>query len=213
MLALMRRGVQLTVRQEQVLGYYKDYQRQTGFLPTLQEAADHFGFKSRNAVRQHLRLIEKKGAVHRVPGRARALEFVRPDGRNDPVSVRVPLLGNIAAGNPVIAHQDAEALLDLPIHLFRGSQLFALHVKGISMKDAGILDGDIAVLDGGREIKEGAIAAVLIEDETTLKRVYHTREGLVLKAENQAFRDIKITASEAQRARVLGWLVGIIRKV
>jgi repressor LexA len=196
-----------------VLAFFKDRQRQTGIVPTLREAADHFRIKSPNAVRQHLCLIEKKGFVHRVPGRARALEFVRPDGRSDPDSVRVPLLGNIPAGNPVIAHQDAEALLDLPTHLFPGSQLFALHVHGTSMQGAGILDGDIAVLDAGRELKEGAIAAVLIEDEATLKRVYHTREGLVLKAENQAFLDIKIAASEAQRVRVLGVLVGIMRKV
>jgi repressor LexA len=81
------------------------------------------------------------------------------------------------------------------------------------MQGAGILNGDIAVLDSGRELKEGAIAAVLIEDEATLKRVYYTREGLVLKAENRAFRDIKIAATEAQQPRVLGVLVGILRKV
>ena len=86
-------------------------------------------------------------------------------------------------------------------------------IRSEQFDHAGILDGDIAVLDAGRELKEGAIAAVLIEDEATLKRVYHTREGLVLKAENQAFLDIKIAASEAQRVRVLGVLVGIMRKV
>jgi repressor LexA len=122
-------------------------------------------------------------------------------------------LGKIPAGNPAIAYEDAEALLNLPVHLFRGSQLFALHVQGTSMKDAGILDGDIAVLDGGSEAIGGAIAAVLNEDEATLKRVYHTREALVLKAENQAFPDIKISVTEAQQPRVLGVLVGILRKV
>ena len=75
--------------------------------------------------------------------------------------VRVPLLGNIPAGNLAIAYEDAEELLNLPVHLFRGSQLFALRVQGTSMKDAGILDGDIAVLDGTPEVREGAIAAVL----------------------------------------------------
>lgn len=201
------------MRQEQILAYYKDHQRQTGILPTLQEAADHFGFKSPNAVSQHLRLAEKKGAVHRLPRRSRALEFVRGDSWGDPDWVRVPLLGNIPAGNPAVAYEDAEEVLTLPVGLFRGNQLFALRVHGTSMQGAAILDGDIAVLDAGRELEEGAIAAVLIEDEATLKRVYHTREELVLKAENQAFLDIRIAASETQRLRVLGVLVGIMRKV
>jgi len=209
----MGRNPELTVRQGQILAYYKDHQRQTGIFPTLQEAADHFGFKSPNAVSQHLRLAEKKGVVRRLPGRSRALEFVRGDGWGDPDWVRVPLLGNIPAGNPAVAYEDADEVLTLPVRLFRGNQLFVLRVHGTSMQGAGILNGDMAVLDSGRELKEGAIAAVLIEDEATLKRVYHTREGLVLKAENRAFRDIKIAATEAQQPRVLGVLVGILRKV
>jgi len=209
----MRRSAQLTIRQEQILTYYEDRQRQTGILPTLQEAADYFGFKSRNAVREHLRLIEKKGAVRRLPGRTRALEFVRRDSGSDPDRVRVPLLGSIPAGDLATAYEDAERLLNLPASLFRGNRLFALRVRGRSMEGAGILDGDIAVLNEAPEATEGAIAAVMIEDEATLKRVYHTREALVLKAENQAFRDILIPANEARRPRVLGVLVGILRKV
>jgi repressor LexA len=209
----MHPSVELTVRQEQILNYYKDRQRQSGIFPTLQEAADYFGFKSRNAVRQHLRLIEKKGALHRVPGRSRALELLRPDDRSDSDWVRVPLIGTIPAGNLATAYEDAEELLNLPANFFRGHQLFALRVRGTSMEGAGILHGDIAVLDETPDVREGAIAAVLIEDEATLKRVYHTPEALVLKAENQAFRDTRIAASESQQPRVLGVLVGILRKV
>ena len=209
----MQRNVQLTVRQEQIVRYCKDRQRQTGIFPTLQEAADHFGFKSRNAVRQHLRLIEKKGVLRRVPGRSRALELLRPDDRTDPDGVRVPLIGTIPAGNLAIAYEDAEELLNLPASYFCGHQLFALRVRGTSMEGAGILHGDIAVLDKTPDVREGAIAAVLIEDEATLKRVYHTPEALILKAENQAFRDIRIATSESQQPRVLGVLVGILRKV
>jgi repressor LexA len=205
--------LELTVRQEQILRYYRDRQQQTGILPTLQEAADHFRFKSRNAVRQHLRLIEKKGALHRVPGRSRALEFLRRDNRGDPDWVRVPLIGTIPAGNLATAYEDAEELLNLPTNLFHGHQLFALRVRGTSMERAGILHGDVAVLDEAPDVREGAIAAVLVEDEATLKRVYHTRGALVLKAENPAFRDIKIAPNEAQRPRLLGVLVGILRKV
>jgi len=203
----------LTVRQRQVLAFVEDRQQQTGFAPTLQETATHFGFKSPNSVRQHLRLMEKKGFVHRVPGRSRTLTVVRRDGPGDPDLVRVPLLGRIPAGNPVVAHEEAETLLTLPAHLFRGSQLFALRVHGDSMQGAGILNGDIAVLDAKPEVKDGGIAAVLIEDEGTLKRVYRRPEGLLLKAENPAFRDLEVAAREADRARILGVLVGVVRKV
>jgi len=209
----MLEAVQLTARQKQVFAFYKDQHRQTGIFPTLREVANHFGIKSLNAVRQHLRLIEKKGVMHRIPGRARAMEFVEHEVASDPESVRVPLLGRIPAGRPVIAFEDAEELLSVPARLFGGNQLFALRVRGTSMQGAAILNGDIVVLDGAREVKEGEIAAVLIEDEATLKRVYHTPEALVLKAENQAFLDIRIAASESQQPRVLGVLVGILRKV
>jgi repressor LexA len=209
----MSRTARLTARQKEVLAFVEDRQRRTGFAPTLQETAKHFGFRSPNSVRQHFRLIEKKGFVHRVPGRSRALVVVRFDGGGESDSVRVPLLGRIPAGHPLVAHEDTETLLTLPAHLFRGSQLFALRVHGNSMKGAGILNGDVAVLDAAPEVRDGAIAAVLIEDEATLKRVYRRPEGLLLKAENPTFRDIEVAASEAQRARVVGVLVGVVRKV
>jgi repressor LexA len=203
----------LTTRQEQVLAFYWNRQRETGFVPTLQEVADHFGFKSPNSVRQHVRLIEKKGFVHRSPGRSRALVLVRQENPDDSGSVRVPLLGRIPAGAPAIAQEDMEALLTLPAHLFHGSRLFALRVRGTSMNGAGILDGDIAVLDAERDATNGAIAAVRIEDDATLKRVYRRRNELSLRADNPAFPEIKVLATDSQHVQILGLLVGIVRKV
>src|SRR6267154_1470961 len=101
---MMLQTEKLTTRQRQVLTFIKDRRRQNGFVPTLQETAKHFGFKSPNSVRQHLRLIEKKGLLHRVPGRSRALVVVEPDGAADPELVRVPVLGRVQAGDPVLAH-------------------------------------------------------------------------------------------------------------
>ena len=209
----MIRSVQLTARQEEILKFYSDRQQQTGILPTLQEVADHFGFKSRNAVREHLRLLELKGAIRRIHTRARALEILSRDIRKDPGVARVPLLGTIPAGNLSAAFEDAEEVLNLQTGLFRGHHPFALHVRGTSMEEAGILNGDIAVLDESLEAEQGAIAAVLIEDEATLKRVYHTLGAVVLKAENPSFPDIEIGANEAQEPRVLGVLVGILRRI
>lgn len=163
-------------------------------------------------MREHLRLIEKKGFLRKEPGRFRALTLVGPNS-DDVSSVRVPVLGRIAAGLPIVATQDAETILDLPVSLFHGVGLFALRVKGDSMSGAGILSGDFAVLATKPEVKDGAIAAVVIEDEATLKRVYRKAGSLVLRAENPAFADIEIPAVHSERARVVGQLVGIIRAV
>ncbi len=179
--------VALTTRQEQVLAFYQNRLRETGFAPTLQEAADHFGFKSLNSVRQHLCLIEKKGFVHRLSGRSGALVLDRQETLGDSGSVHVPLLGRISAGPPAVAQEDIDAVLALPANLFRGERLFALRVRGTSMNGAGILDGDFAVLDAKPEVRNGAIAAVRIDDDATLKRVYRSRNELSLKAENPAF--------------------------
>jgi len=203
----------LTYRQQQVLGFVQSRHRENGLVPTLQEIADHLGLKSPNSVRQHLRLIEKKGFVQRIPGRSRGLMLPRPEDQNQSGSVSVPLLGRIQAGMPVLAQEEAEEHLTLPAQLFRGRGLFALRVRGTSMNAAGILDGDMAVLDEKREVKNGSIAAVLIEDDATLKRVYRTRRGLSLKADNPTFPEINLQASDARRVRILGLLVGIVRRV
>jgi repressor LexA len=164
-------------------------------------------------VRQHFQLIENKGFLRRVPGRSRGLVVVRLKPGDGAASVYVPLLGRVPAGPPLLAQEDTEAVLTLPAQMFHGSQLFALRVHGDSMKGAGILNGDIAVLDAIPEAKDGQIAAVLIEDEATLKRVYRRPQGLLLKAENPTVRDIEIPAGEAEQVHVSGVLIGIVRKV
>ena len=204
----------LTSRQEQVLAFVEDRQRTTGFAPTLQETAKHFGFKSPNSVRQHLRLMEKKGFLHRVPGRSRALVVHRIAAQKDSDDVvHVPLFGRIPAGTPNLAYEDSGTTVALSSHLFRGNQLFALTVHGRSMEGAGILNGDIAILDATNEVDNGAVGAVLIGEEATLKRVCRSAKGLLLRAENPDYKDIEVDISEAEATRVIGLLVGIVRKV
>jgi repressor LexA len=209
----MWRTAQLTNRQKQVLAFVEDSVRRTGFAPSLQETADHFRFKSANSVRQHLRLIEKKGFLHRVPGRSRALVIVRRQEQNDAEFVRVPLLGKIPAGTPMTAFENSDALLTLPSVLFRGDQLFALRVHGTSMIGAGILDGDIAILDATKHVENGEISAVMIGDEATLKRVYRKPAGLLLKPENPEFPDIHVKSHDKRQVKVVGVLVGVVRKI
>jgi repressor LexA len=204
---------ELTDRQKEILAFIEERQRTAGFAPTLKETAAHFGFRSENSVRQHLRLIENKGRVKRVPHRSRALVVKRIKGQARFGFVRVPLLGNIAAGNPLWATEKFESVLEFPAQLFRGNELFALRVKGQSMEGAGILGGDLAILDAALEVRSGGIGAVLIEDEATLKYVHRGKRRLVLKAANPVFPDIEVDLDRLNRVRVMGSLVGVVRSI
>ena len=204
---------ELTDRQREILSFIEERQRTAGFAPTLKETAAHFGFRSANSVRQHLRLIENKGRVKRVPGRSRALVVPEIRGRARSGFVRVPLVGRIAAGNPILATENVESTLEFPAQLFRGAELFALRVNGQSMESAGILGGDLAILDAAVEVRSGGIGAVLIEDEATLKYVHRGRRRLVLKAANPAFPDIEVDLDRLDHVRVMGSLVGVVRSI
>jgi len=125
--------------------------------------------------------------------------------------VRVPLLGSIPAGEPCSAVEEVEEILHLPRVHFRGEGLFALRVRGDSMNGAGILDGDIAVLDADREAVDGSIAAVVLDDEATLKRLYRSNGGLKLIAENPAYFVRDIPRAQVSSVRVAGVFVGLIR--
>lgn len=192
----------LTSRQKEVLSFIEERQKNAAFAPTLEETVKPFGFKSPNSVRHHLRLIEKTGLLHRVQGRSRALVVAKPRRRTHMGSVRVPLLGRIAAGIAMLAAENADTQLEFPAKLFRGSQLFALRVQGASMEGAGILSGDVAIFDKSSEVKDGAIAAVLIGEEATLKRTCRPSGKLMLKADNPAVYAIEIAKSDCNEVRV-----------
>ena len=204
-------GRELTERQREILTFIEERQRSAGFAPTLKETAAHFGFRSANSVRQHLRLIENKGRVKRVPRRSRALVVQGAKGRARSGWLRIPLLGTIAAGNPILATENVESTFEFPAQFFRGIELFALRVKGQSMERAGILDGDLAILDAAVEVSSGGIGAVLIGDEATLKYVHHRGRNLVLMAANPDFPNIEIDPDDSQRVRLMGSLVGVVR--
>lgn len=175
-------------------------------MPTHREIAARFGFASPNSVRSHLRLMEKKGMVARSPGKARSLKLTisLPSG--------IPVLGRVAAGEPQEAFQNIEEFLPLSPQLFRGRELFALRVKGDSMKDAGILPGDIAVMNRQPDVADGEIAAVLLEDDATLKFVYRRDGRVVLRGANPAFTDIVVSREDSRSLCILGKYVGLIRR-
>ncbi len=204
---------ELTDKQAAVLDFIEQYHRDRQTSPTLDEIREHFGLKSLSSVRTHLRLIEQKGYLAREAGKARSLKVLRPDGAwPKDASVSVPLLGRIAAGMPIFALEHVEDMLALPRLFFRGRKLFAVRVEGESMVGAGILDGDVAVIRAQTDCEDGAIAAVVLDEEATLKRVYRTPEGLTLRAENPAFPDRLISKENGGRSvRIAGVLAGVIR--
>jgi len=194
-----------TERQRQISSFLNSESRKRGIAPTQREIAEHFGFASLNSVRSHLRLMEKKGMLNRLPGKARGLTLKhRP-------AAGIPLVGHIAAGDPQVAFQDPEEIIPVSPELFPGSELFALRVKGESMKHAGILPGDIAVMNRQSEVADGEIAAVLLDDEATLKYLYRRGGTVLLRGANPAFPDIVIREDGQRSVYVLGKYVGLIR--
>lgn len=180
----------------------------------MKEVARHFGWSSTSTAQQHLEALVKKGRLARTPKSPRSLRVIKPlRGVRSDQTVAVPLVGRIAAGSPIFALEEPEEVLALPRALFGGSSLFALRVKGDSMIDAGIFDGDIAVLRSGPDFSDGNIAAVVVDEEATLKRVFKTKSGVRLHAENPAYPDRIVTSEQIKQSfRLAGVLVGTIRR-
>ncbi len=201
---------ELTEKQSKIYEFIVACQVENSYPPTQAEIRDHFGYGSNTAVHNHLVLIEKKGYIRLNCGKARGIQLVAAqDSRRQENSI--PLLGRIAAGVPTWAEQNIEDHLSIPPALFGGGELFALHVSGDSMIGAGINNDDIAIIKKRDWVENGEIAAVLIDQEATLKRIYRSSELLVLKAENPDFKDLKYSKGENSLIRILGRYQGIIR--
>jgi repressor LexA len=204
----------LTNIQSKVLAFVEQSSAQNGRPPTITEVARQFGWSSTSTAQQHLKALEKKGRMTRTPNSARSIRVIKPLREvGSGQIVAVPLVGRIAAGSPIFALEEAEEVLPLPRALFRGSSLFALRVKGDSMINAGIFDGDIAVLRSGPDFSDGDIAAVVVDEEATLKRVYRTNRGIRLHPENLAYPDRLVSLEQVKQSfRLAGVLVGTIRR-
>lgn len=202
----------LTDKQSKICEFIVAWQTKKGYPPTQEEIRDHFGFGSLNAVRSHLVLIEKKGYIRLNYGKARGIQLAQlPTLVVRQQTDSIPLLGSIAAGLPIWAEENFESRLPIPPALFGEGELFALYVSGDSMTGAGIKNGDVAVIQRQDRVDNGEIAAVLIEQEATLKRVYLSSESLVLKSDNPAFKDLKYTKGKSELIRILGRYKGIVR--
>ncbi|MEM9481362.1 MAG: transcriptional repressor LexA [Verrucomicrobiota bacterium] len=198
----------LTERQSEMLKFLQDFHHKTGLMPSTREIQGHFGFSSQTAAVSHLRALEKKGVITRLPGKARALAFPEELARERIIDI--PIYGQIPAGMGSDAEAVSEGCLSVDVQTIGindRDKTFALRVRGDSMINAHILDGDFAILQH-KEAKAGDVVAALIDGETTLKRLVRQKNQVYLQAENPEFPDLV----PAQELEVQGVMVGLVRK-
>ncbi len=200
--------LELTHRQQEILDYLRKSQRQTGIMPSTREIQHAFGFASQTAAISHLRALERKGVIQRLPGKARAVIF--PDELDRGEIIDIPVYGNIAAGMTQNVEQEREGCISIDISALgipRHARTFALKVRGDSMIDAHICSGDTVILEF-REPRKGDIVAALIDGETTLKRYLVEKGKPFLRAENSDFPDL----IPAQELIIQGVLIALLRQ-
>jgi repressor LexA len=195
----------LTDRQQRVLDFIVDFMHTEGFPPTRAEICDALGFRSPNAAEDHLRALVKKGAIEMLPGTSRG---IRPLGKSTPSGL--PLVGRVAAGEPILAAEHIEQRYKVDPSLFRPRADYLLRVKGMSMCDIGILDGDLLAVHQAREAASGEVVVARLDDEVTVKRFRRRGNIVRLLPENPDFDPIVVDLRE-QELVIEGIAVGVIR--
>lgn len=211
----------LTERQAEILDVYRSWLEEHGVPPSFREIGARLGIQSTNGVSDHIRALEKKGYLERVGANgsarslrltAKALGELEPPAKEDAVA-RVPVLGRVAAGQPILAEEDHDDALFVDRGLLPSKgELFALTVRGDSMIGDGILDGDYVFVRRATTAGPNDIAAVLVEGEATIKRVQRDRGELLLLPSNPDMAPIRVRA-DAGEVRIMGIVVGVYRRV
>ena len=196
----------LTPKQRAVLQYLKDYRREHEMPPSYEEIRRDFGFASLNSARKHLLQLHRKGFI-RSPwkNQKRALEIV--EAAEAPRAAALPLLGTVAAGKPILS-EEVEGTIEVPESMLRRGEHFALRVRGDSMVEDGIRDGDLLVVQRREEAEVGQTVVALVDGEATVKRFYRQGEKVELRPANERFSPI---VAEPSSVRVEGVVVGLVR--
>lgn len=205
--------MELRERQQRILEVIEDAVRSQGYPPTVREIGAAVGLCSPASVQGHLSTLEELGYIRRGSSKRRALEVVRPTGReavsvDDDSPAGIPLLGRVAAGVPLLAEENIEDSIDIPRFLGGDGGCFALRVSGTSMINAGILDGDIVVVRQQETADDGDIVVALLRDEATLKRFYREADQVRLQPENDAMEPILI-----RDPHIVGKVTGVLRRL
>ena len=204
----------LTKRQKEVLTFISDHIDSAGFPPTRNEVSKHFGFRSPNAAESHLRALEHKGVIRIEAGRSRGITLTALSSPNLPAtsSLRtpLPLVGRVAAGSPILAQENIENEYRVDPALFSARPHYLLRVEGSSMRDAGILDGDLLAVHRTPEAQNGQIVVARLDDEVTVKRFKRKGHLVSLLPENSGFQPILVDLRQ-QELVIEGRAVGVIR--
>ena len=206
----------LTKRQAEILNFIRTHIQYSGFPPTISEIQKQFSFKSPNAVQDHLKALVRKGQIRRNPNQWRGLELVVSNKSRDESghysTVSVPLIGRVAAGQPVLAEENFEGTVSVDRSLVgRSTRLFALHVRGDSMIKAGIYDGDIAIAQQQSAADHGDIVIAVLGDEATVKRFYRKKKTIILKPENDMMQPIRVM--EESDFKILGKVIATLHRI
>src|SRR4029077_10042940 len=199
----------LTERQRDILQFIRDFQREQGVAPTHREICDHFGFSSYGTVYKHLSLLEKKGLIRRDWNQKRGVELIEKPAAETPAGVReLPLFGTIAAGQPLEVQQQDETII-VPERLTTRGENFVLKVRGDSMMDDGILDGDYVIIARRERAENGEMVVANVNGEVTLKRLYREGERVRLQPANSMMSAIY---AHARDVAVQGIVIGLMRR-
>ncbi len=195
----------LTSRQAQVLDLIKRHIDDTGYPPTRADIAQELGFKSPNAAEEHLKALARKGAIEMIPGTSRGIRLPEETG--------LPVVGRVAAGSPILAEEHIESRVNIPAGFFRPRADFLLKVRGDSMCEIGIMDGDLLAVHKTPEAANGQIVVARIDDDVTVKRFQRTRQRnkILLLPENANYQPIEVDLAE-QAFQIEGLSVGVIRQ-
>jgi repressor LexA len=197
----------LTKRQSEIYEFIKGHLDATGYPPTVREIGKALGLHSPSTVHAHLAKLEKSGVLRRDPSKPRAIELLL-DRAKRVIKPGVPLVGQVAAGQPILAEENIEDVIEVPEMIGAEGGDYALRVRGDSMRDAGILEDDYVVVRPVHDAVNGQIVVALLGDEATVKRFFRERDAIRLQPENPDYEPIL-----TRDAELLGRVIGVLRKV
>ncbi|MCC8059337.1 MAG: transcriptional repressor LexA [Clostridiales bacterium] len=197
----------ITAKQQEILEYIKETILKKGYPPAVREICEAVHLKSTSSVHSHLESLEKNGYIRRDPTKPRAIEILDDTfALTRREMVQVPIIGTVAAGQPILAEENIEDYFPIPAEILPNAQTFMLHVKGESMIEAGILDGDQVIVESTPTARNGEIVVALVEDSATVKRFYKEDGYYRLQPENSAMEPIIVPD-----VQVLGKVIGLFR--
>lgn len=201
---------ELSPRQHRILNFITEHTEEKGYPPTVREIGEAVDLSSSSTVHAHLRALETAGAICRDGSLTRAIRMVpkNPLHRATSKAINTPLLGRVAAGMPILAEQNTEEVLPIPADIAGGEDSFALTVRGESMIEDGILDGDIVVVRPQQTAQNGETVVVMVEDEATVKRFYRERNYIRLQPANSTMEPILV-----DNCQIVGKVVGLLRRM